>query len=119
MSEAKRYFLTPEEFEAEYEQRRAEAIAKLQKPKPNEPFNASVNYQLKPRAKYVPNLLDSTGYPGQIVYCRPVVQRIAAVSELAEGGPETAAGLLNGHISSPDVFNPFNKGHIDFWDGAV
>jgi hypothetical protein len=118
VSDPKRHSLTPEEFQAEYEKRRAEAIARQQEPKPDKPFAASVNYQLKPRGKYVPNKLGSSEYPGQVVYRRPVVERTAAVPEPGAAGPGTAAGLLNGHISSPDVFNPFDQGHIDFWQGA-
>lgn len=118
MSESKRTWLTADEFQAEYEQRRAEGISRRQQPKPVAPPNPPVIYQLNRERKYVPNRLDSSDYPGQVIYRRPVVERTAAVPEPGGAGPGTAAGLLKGHISSPDVFNPFDKGHIDFWQGA-
>lgn len=155
MSGPKRTWLTANEFRAEYEKRRAEAIARLQAPKPPAPpaddglyqtgegklfyshYELETNrfrkvyiecfsrdadgklvYQLKTGIKYLANKLDSSDYPGTVIYRRPTVQRTAAVPEHAEGAPGNAAGLLNSHISSPDVFNPFDKGHIDFWQGA-
>lgn len=46
------------------------------------------------------------------------MERTAAVPVPGGAGLGTAAGLLNGHISSPDVFNPFDKGHIEVCAGA-
>jgi hypothetical protein len=118
VSAPERLWLTADEFEAEYEQRRKEAIARRQQPQPITPPKPPIIYELKQERKYVPNKLDSSGYPGTVIYRRSVIERTAAVPEHGEAVPGTAAGLLNGHISSPDVFNPFDQGHIDVWVGA-
>lgn len=110
MSEPKSTWLTADEFHAEYEQRRAKVIARRKLPQPVSPPNPVKIYQLNRNLKYVPNHLDSSGYPGKVVHHRPDMEGTAV--------PGTAAGLLNGHISSPDVFNPFDKGHIEVWQGA-
>jgi hypothetical protein len=118
MNEPKRTWLTADEFQAEYESRRAEVIARRKLPQPVSPPNPVKIYQLNRNLKYVPNHLDSSGYPGQVVHHRPDMEGTAAVPEHGAAVPGTAAGLLNGHISSPDVFNPFDKGHIEVWQGA-
>ena len=87
-------------------------------PRPASPPNPVKIYHLNRDRKYIPNHLDSSDYPGEVVYRRPDVARTAAEPEGGGAAPGSAAGLLNGHISSPDVFNPFDKGHIEVWQGA-
>jgi hypothetical protein len=115
MSEPKRTWQTTEEFLAEYEQRKANVPAQ---PALATAPNPPVIYQLKADLKYVPNQLDSSGYPGQTVYRRSTTEGTGAVAGCGAAAPATAPGLLYGHISSPDVFNPFDKGHIEVWQGA-
>lgn len=75
-------------------------------------------YQLNPNLKYRPNKLDASDYPGQVVYHRSTIEDAGAVPERGEAAPGIAPGLLNGHISSPDAWNPFDEGHIEVWTGA-
>ena len=75
-------------------------------------------YQLKPDLKYRPNKLDSADYPGQVVYRRPTLEDPGAVPERGGAAPGTAPGLLKGHISSRNVFNPYDEGRIEVWAGA-
>ncbi len=75
-------------------------------------------YQLNPDLKYCPNKLDSTGYPGKVVYRLATTEDPGAAPERGGAAPGTAPGLLYGHISSPDVFNPFDEGRIEVWVGA-
>jgi len=75
-------------------------------------------YQLNPDLKYRSNKLDSSDYPGQVIYRRSTTEVTGAVPERGGAAPGTAPGLLNGHISSRDVFNPFDEGHIEVWAGA-
>ena len=75
-------------------------------------------YQLNPDLKYCPNKLDSTGYPGKVVYRLATTEDPGAAPERGGAAPGTAPGLLYGHISSPDVFNPFDEGRIEVWAGA-
>ncbi|HTX21140.1 MAG TPA: hypothetical protein VMD27_04640 [Candidatus Aquilonibacter sp.] len=103
---------------AEREQRRAEAIAVRQKPQPVVPSNPPVTYQLRPDLKYRPNKLDSSDYPGQVVYRRSTIEDVGSEAERGGAAPAPTPGLLNGHNSSPDVFNPFDEGRIEVWTGA-
>jgi hypothetical protein len=75
-------------------------------------------YQLNPNLKYYHNKLDSSDYPGQVVYRRSTTEDTGAVAERGSATPATAPGLLNAHISSRDVFNPFDEGQIEVWAGA-
>jgi hypothetical protein len=118
VSEPKRTWLTAEEFHAESEQRRADVIARSQMARPASPPNPVKTYELRPNLKYRPNKLDSSGYPGQVVYRRSTIADTGAVAECGGAAPDIAPDLLNSHISSPDVFNPFDKGHIEVWQGA-
>jgi hypothetical protein len=78
----------------------------------------NLNYQIKPNLKYVPNKLDSSGYPGKVVYRRSTTEAMGPEAERGAAAPASAPGLLNGHISSPDIFNPFDEGQIEVWAGA-
>lgn len=80
--------------------------------------DGKVIYQLKPELKYRPNKLDSSDYPGQTVYRRSTTEDAGAVPVRCEAAPGTAPGLLNSHISSRDVFNPYDEGRIEVWAGA-
>jgi len=80
--------------------------------------DGKISYQLKPDLKYRPNKLDSSDYPGQVVYRRSTTEDPGAVPARGGAAPGTAPGLLNGHISSPDVFNPYDEGRIEVWVGA-
>lgn len=71
--------------------------------------DGQVNYQLKPNLRFRPNILDSSDYPGQVIYRRSTIEDME---------PATAPGLFNGHISSPDAFNHYDKGRIEVWAGA-
>lgn len=75
-------------------------------------------YQLNPNLKYCPNKLDSSDYRGKVVYRRTTTEDTGAVAERGGTAPATAPGLFNRHISSPDVFNPFDEGRIEVWVGA-
>jgi hypothetical protein len=75
-------------------------------------------YQLNPNLKYRPNKLDSSDYHGQVVYRRPTIEDRGPEAERGGAAPASAPGLLNGHISSPDVFNPYDEGRIEVWAGA-
>src|SRR5436190_678463 len=75
-------------------------------------------YQLKPTVKYRPNKLDSSDYPGHVVYRRSTTHDGGPRAARGEAAPALAPGLLKGHISSPDVFNPFDEGRIEVWAGA-
>lgn len=76
------------------------------------------DYWLNPELKYSPKKLDSSGYPGKVVYRRKVV--VGAVDAAARSdGASAAPGLLNGHITSPSPFNPFDEGRIEVWQGAA
>ena len=74
MNEPERTWLTADEFLAETERKRAELIARRQMPQPIAPQDSAVVYQLKPDLKYRPNKLDSTGYPGKVVYRRTTIE---------------------------------------------
>ena len=89
------------------------------------PAAAKKTYWLKRDLKYVPNQLDSSDYTEKRVWRRKVVvgtdakDARGAVDATARSADASAApGLLNGHISSPDVFNPFDEGQIEVWTGA-
>jgi hypothetical protein len=75
-------------------------------------------YQLNPNLKYRPSKLDSSDYPGDVVYRSTTCEDEGP--EAVHGGavPAPAPGLLYGHISSPSVFNPFDEGRIEVWQGA-
>jgi len=75
-------------------------------------------YRLNPDLKYVPNKLDSSDYPGQVVSRRSTTDDGGPGAERGEAAPASAPGLLKGHISSRDVFNPFDEGRIEVWAGA-
>ena len=75
-------------------------------------------YQLKPSLKYRPNKLDSSEYPGQVVYRRSTIEDMGPEAEHGGAVPASAPGLLNRHISSSDVFNPYDEGQIEVWTGA-
>ncbi|MGO8838913.1 MAG: hypothetical protein ACLQQ0_15955, partial [Limisphaerales bacterium] len=87
MSEPKRTWLTADEFEAEYEQRRAAAMARRQAPQPASPANPPVIYELKSDWQYRPNKLDSSGYPGQVVYRRSPIERRGPEAERGGAAP--------------------------------
>ena len=76
MSEPKRTWLTGDEFQSGIrtvpERKPSHAGSK---PQPVTPSNPPVIYELKPRAKYVPNKLDTSDYPGQVVYRRSVIEQ--------------------------------------------
>lgn len=74
MSESNRTWLTADEFLAECEHRRAEAMARRQMPQPASLANPPIIYQLNPDLKYRPNKLDSSDYPGQVVYRRSTTE---------------------------------------------
>ena len=74
--------------------------------------------QLNPNLKYRPNELDSSDYPGQVVYRRSTTEDVGPEAERGAATPAPAPGLLKGHISSRDVFNPFDEGRIEVWAGA-
>ncbi|MGA9778083.1 MAG: hypothetical protein WBS33_07400 [Verrucomicrobiia bacterium] len=118
MSEPERNWLTAEEFLAEYQRQRAGANAQRQMPQPASPSNPPTIYQLNPYLKYRPNKLDSTGYPGKVVYRRSTIEDQGPEAEHGGAVPAPALGLLKGHISSPDWFNPYDEGQIEVWTGA-
>lgn len=76
-------------------------------------------YELNPSwtFRHVPKV-DSSEYPGKIVYRRSPIERTGAVPERGGAAPGTAPGLLNDHISSRDAFNPYDEGRIEVWVGA-
>lgn len=118
MSEPERTWLTADEFLAECERCRADANGRRQMPQLDSAPNAPIVYQLKPNLKYAPNKLDSSDYPGQVVYRRPTIEDQGPDAERGGAAPAPAPGLLNGHISSPGAFNPFDEGRIEVWAGA-
>jgi len=75
-------------------------------------------YQLKPHLKYRPNKLDSSDYHGHVVYHRSTIEDLGPEAERGAAAPASAPGLLNGHISSRNVFNPYDEGRIEVWAGA-
>jgi len=77
------------------------------------------DYYLNPNLKYVPNKLDASEYSGKSVY-RPDVLKDTGAADVAARSAGTAAapGLLNGHISSRDEFNPYDEGRIEVWEHA-
>jgi hypothetical protein len=76
-------------------------------------------YQLNPNLKYRrKSKLDSSDYPGQVVYRRSTCEGGGPGAERGGAAPAPAPGLLKEHISSPDAFNPFDEGRIEVWAGA-
>jgi len=75
-------------------------------------------YQLNPNLKFRPNKLDSSDYHGQVVYHRSTIEDLGPEAERGAAAPASAPGLLNGHISSRNVFNPYDEGRIEVWVGA-
>jgi len=57
--------------------------------------DGKVIYQLKPELKYRPNKLDSSDYPGKVVYRRSTTEDAGAVPVRCGAAPGTAPGLLN------------------------
>jgi hypothetical protein len=84
----------------------------------SEDADGKLIYQLNPNLKYCPNKLDSSDYSGRVVYRRSTTEDTGAVPERGGAAPGTAPGLLYGHISSSDVFNPYDEGRIEVWKGA-
>jgi hypothetical protein len=80
--------------------------------------DGKLTYLLKPDLKYCPNKLDSSDYPGKVIYRRSVIEDQGAGAEHGGAVPAPAPGLLKGHISSPDWFNPYDEGQIEVWTGA-
>ena len=52
-------------------------------------------YQLNPDLKYRPNKLDSSDYPGKVVYRSSTTEDAGAVPVRCGAAPGTAPGLLN------------------------
>jgi hypothetical protein len=94
MSESKRTWLTADEFLAECERRRAEVIASRQMPQPASLPSPPIIYQLNPYLKYRPNKLDSSDYPGKVVYRRSTIEDVGAVPVRGGAAPRPAAGLV-------------------------
>ncbi len=105
MSESNRTWLTADEFLAECEHRRAEAMARRQMPQPASLANPPIIYQLNPDLKYRPNKLDSSDYPGQVVYRRSTTEDRGPGRTRQRAAPR----LLNGHISSRMSSTPLMK----------
>jgi hypothetical protein len=76
-------------------------------------------YQLNPNLKYRrKSKLDFSDYPGQVVYRGSTSEDGGPEAERGEAAPAPAPGLLKGHISSRDCWNPFDEGRIEVWQGA-
>jgi hypothetical protein len=102
MSEPKRNWLTAEEFLAECAQWRAKAIVRRQIPKAASPPNPAKVYQLNPNLQYRRrSKLDSSDYPGEVVYRAGTTEGGGPEAERGGAAPAPAPGLIKGHISSP------------------
>ncbi|MFO1514333.1 MAG: hypothetical protein U1F83_15730 [Verrucomicrobiota bacterium] len=63
--------------------------------------------------------MDSADYAGERIYRRSLHDAGRVDAAARSAGASTAPGLLNGHISSSSVHNPFDEGRIEIWEGAA
>jgi len=80
--------------------------------------NGKLVYQLNQNLAYGTRL-NASEYTGEVIYRQGTVERTGAGAERGGAAPATAPGLLYGHISSSRVFNPFDEGQIEIWEGAA